>query len=93
MQDSTHSSNERGGKINFLMTHSGSQSLTVPASSLNVELGIQESNPQAQQGGNLDLSLDLNDAVTGLDHIGGVTEQRVLQHWQHDLAGIGGIFW
>jgi hypothetical protein len=63
-------------------------------SSLNVEIGSRKANPHTQQSQSQDRSLDLLDLMNESDQFGGMDQQGLfLQHqWQHDLAGIGGVF-
>jgi hypothetical protein len=57
-------------------------------SSLNVEIGSRNANPHTQQSQSQDRSLDLLDLMNGSDQQGLFFQQQ----WQHDLAGIGGVF-
>jgi hypothetical protein len=63
-------------------------------SSLNVEIGSRKANPHTQQSQSQDRSLDLLDLMNGSDEFGAMGQQELLfqQQWQHDLAGIGGVF-
>lgn len=63
-------------------------------SSLDVEIGSRKANPHTQQSQSQDRSLDLLDLVNGSDEFGDTGQQGLFfqQQWQHDLAGIGGVF-
>jgi hypothetical protein len=63
-------------------------------SSLNVEVGSRKANPHTQQSQSQDRLLDLLDLMNGSDQFGDMGQQGQFfrQQWQHDLAGIGGVF-
>jgi hypothetical protein len=63
-------------------------------SSLNVEISSRKANPHTQQSQSQDRSLGLLDLMNESDQFGDMGQQELfLQHqWQHDLAGIGGVF-
>jgi hypothetical protein len=63
-------------------------------SSLDVEIGSRKANPHTQQSQSQGRSLNLLDLMNGSDEFGDTVQQGLFfqQQWQHDLAGIGGVF-
>jgi hypothetical protein len=63
-------------------------------SSLDVEIGSRKTNPHTQQSQSQGRSLNLLDLTNGSDEFGDTVQQGLFfqQQWQHDLAGIGGVF-